>query len=174
MRFRYLLSACAVLLLWSSVVFGAVKFVTYANKEKGFSISVPDVWTKLENINERTVFAVVSPQENKADDFKENLNIVIDAAVGIKGLKQYHQKNVDGLKKDVKDFKVISQGAKTINKVQAQWIIFTGSYDGRVLKQKLYSFYTMKKCITITCTAAPKAYQSYEKTFDKIVASFKF
>lgn len=149
----------------------AVASGKYANKEKGFSITFPKNWETKEGIA-GAVVASLSPRESDSDNFRENVNIVIEDLPKDLTSEEYYQAGIVNLRK-VPDFKEDQKGKITIDGKEAVWLI--ASHKSSNVSAKMIQYYVVKgkKAYVITGTALADSFGKYKPQFDQIAQSFK-
>jgi hypothetical protein len=145
----------------------------YYNRKEDFSIMFPKEWENKEGFMGCAVISL-SPKENDADQFRENVNVAVEPLPGEMNLHDYFEKSISSVAKVITDFQVIEKGTTTINDHDAQWLIYSGRMGTIMLKCKQYYMIQDKRGYVITCSAAPDSYARTIRTFEKIAQSFEF
>src|SRR5688572_1809821 len=101
----------------------ALDFATYKNPENNFSIKIPKVWQKKDNVPQ-TVVMFLSPRENENDLFPENVSVGREPAPGY-DLNKYSNVSIKALAKQYKNIKFLSQETKVINSNKANIIVYS-------------------------------------------------
>jgi hypothetical protein len=145
----------------------------YYNKKDDFSVKFPKEWENREGFMGTDVISL-SPKENAADQFRENVNVVVEPLPEGMDLNGYFNANIPKLSSVVRDFQQNETGSAIINNNRAEWLIYTGSIGTITLKAKQYYLVNDKKGYVITCSATPATYDAYNSIFDTVVNSFQF
>lgn len=143
----------------------------YVNKEKGFSITFPKNWETKEGIA-GAVVASLSPRESDSDNFRENVNIVIEDLPKDLTSEEYYQAGIVNLRK-VPEFKEEQKGKMSIDGKEAVWLI--ASHKSSNVSAKMIQYYVIKgkRAYVITGTALADTFGKYKPQFDQIAQSFK-
>jgi len=145
----------------------------YYNSKDNFSIKFPKDWENKEGFMGTDVISL-SPRENTADQFRENVNVVVEKIPDGMSLNDYFNANLPKLSKVVQNFQNKETGTTTINDNDAQWLIYAGSIGTINLKSKQYYMVHDNKGYVITCSATPGTYDNFNSVFDEVVQSFQF
>ena len=145
----------------------------YNNSKDDFSIKFPKEWENKEGFMGTDVISL-SPRENAADQFRENVNVVVEKIPDGMSLNDYFDTNLPKLSKVIRDFQQVETGNTIINDNVAEWLIYTGSIGTINLKSKQYYIVHDNKGYVITCSATPGTYDNFKNVFDEIVQSFQF
>jgi hypothetical protein len=145
----------------------------YYNNKDDFSIKFPKEWENKEGFMGCSVISL-SPKENDADQFRENVNVAVEQLPGEMNLHDYIEKSIPNVAKVITDFQENEKGTTTINDNEAKWLIYSGRMGMINLKCKQYYMIHDKRGYVITCSAAPDSYVRYISTFEKIANSFEF
>ena len=109
----------------------------YYNRKDDFSIMFPKEWENKEDFMGCAVISL-SPKENNADQFRENVNVAVEPLPGDMNLHDYFEKSIPNVAKVITDFQVIEKGTATINDHEASWLIYSGRMGTIILKCKQY------------------------------------
>jgi hypothetical protein len=145
----------------------------YYNTKDDFSIEFPKEWENKENFMRCAVISL-SPKENDADQFRENVNVAVEQLPGEMTLHDYMEKSIPNIAKVITDFQVNEKGTTTINDHEVQWLMYSGRMGTINLKCKQYYMIQNKRGYVITYSAAPDSYARTISTFEKIAHSFEF
>ncbi len=145
----------------------------YYNSKDDFSIKFPKGWENKEGFM-RTDIISLSPKTNAKDQFRENVNVVVEQLPDGMNLSKYFDANLPKLSNVIQNFQEIDAGTAIINDNEAEWLIYTGNIGTSNLKSKQYYMVYNGKGYVITCTATPETYNNYKNIFDETVQSFQF
>lgn len=144
----------------------------YSNKEKGFAITFPSNWEQKEGALGLDVIAL-SPVENANDPFRENVSVLsgeLDPAIN---LETFFSENVKNLGLDLKEFKSIDSGEKTINGRKMKWIHYQHAIGNTKLEVLQYFLVANNHWYIITSSAEESSFPKYQKDFETVIQSFK-
>lgn len=116
----------------------------------------------------------IAPREGDADDFSENVNVVVDPTdlTGIT-VEHYRDLSAEGIKSVLTNVKVDSVGIDKVKSgIQAGTIIYSHKAGGFALKVMSYLFIIDNKGYVITCTAKLSEFDKCATFFAKVCKSF--
>jgi eukaryotic-like serine/threonine-protein kinase len=156
----------------------------YTNDLRKFSLSFPKNWEVRENIMGATVvgLAPTSTSSGKAEEFRENINIVVETLPQTMTTKSYYDESLKLLKKLFTDFKIEKTGHGSFDRQVAQsqmdksdpyWTVYThrmGKLRAKVLQ---YMSVVGKTAFVITCSATPQTYEKFRPMFEASIKTFK-
>jgi hypothetical protein len=145
----------------------------YYCKKDDFSLKLPKEWETKEGFMGSSVISL-SPLENSADQFRENVNVVVEKMPGEMPLDEYFTGNIANMKKFFTEFQEDEKGNTSIDETDAKWLVYSGKMGTLSVKNKVYFIIHDKRGYTITCSATPDGFARYKKTFDAIAYSFEF
>ncbi len=157
---------------WALNVFASSEAIVYINKDKGFSIEFPGAWEKSEGVMGSTV-AALSPQENPADQFRPNVNVIVKDLRRDVTLEEYMQAVLIHMTAQ-KDFQVHEKGRLTISNSDARWLVYSQRKNALNFKVLVYVLVQKRRVYQITCTATLEQFSRYRKRFEGIAQTFKF
>jgi hypothetical protein len=141
---------------------------------ESFSITYPDNWEPLKQLpNTAVKSAALAPLDAPEDDFRENINIVVEQLPRDFTSEQYYAEAVKAMARMLTDYKPVEHKTVQLGGVDAVRAIYehrSGNYKLRVL---VYMLTREKTAHVVTCTAETDAYAQYEKPFEDICATFK-
>lgn len=144
----------------------------YRNPEFSFSIAYFPDWELQEDFM-GTVVVFLSPQENSADQFRDNINIVVEDLGAVElDLDEYIELSTTALESLITDFDLLESHDLDLAGVPAKEIIFTGSQG--VFELKWWQVYLIKndQAYVITFTAEADFFDDYIEFAEDMVASF--
>ncbi len=148
-------------------------FLAYENTDYGISASYPNNWAPTEQV-EGIIVAFLSPTEGPADQFQENLNLVMnDLSDQDLDLEEYTSISLASLKKVYPEMVIEESGSATLGGTAAHKIVYTASAGN--LNLKIMQVWTIKNEISYvwTYTAKEDAYAAYLGITQKMLDSFK-
>lgn len=138
-----------------------------------YSITAPDNWIKKDTVMEGTkLTTITSPLEGPGDDFRENVNIITEAAKGY-SYKEYAAVNLKTIKRQMPDVNIISEEELKIGDEPAKAIVYSFQYGRYDLKNTAYFVARNDIGYVITCTAVIKKFDKFQTDFLTCVNSFK-
>ncbi len=144
----------------------------YVNDKDKFSIEFPESWEVKENYYGTTVMALC-PLENNFDNFRENINVVVESLPSNTSLNDYFSSSIKSLKQ-LNNFNDEFSGLEELGKAQAKWLYYTHEMGAYKLKVILYQLVNNGKGYSITCTSKEEDFEKFKKQFKKITSTFKF
>jgi len=145
----------------------------YYNREKGFSIKLPNEWEKKENFM-GAVIGALRPQVTSTEQFRESVNVMVDELPKAMTLEDYNQFNLSDMRKYMNEFKINESGQITINTNNANWFVYSFRGDRLRLKALCYILVKNRRGYAITFAATPETFSKYRRIFEEIAESFKF
>ena len=150
-----------------------MQFLTYTNPYFGIEINYPIDWDILEN-QVGTVAMFLSQQENPNDDFRDNVNIVVQDLTGSNlDIEQYNNLSLSQLEQLITGFKVIEPiSMAMLAGIPACRIKYQG-IQGK-LKLQWYSIWTIMNntAYVVTCTAKQDSVSKFRPIFNEMIKSF--
>ncbi len=144
-------------------------------KKDNFSLRYPNDWIANENYLGAAIF-IGSPLVDKDDKFSENVNLMIQD-LGVMAqeidLKVYAEITEGQIKTMVQDGKMIISKVIRLNNRDGHLFIYTGKTNGFGLKFKQIVFIESKKAYVVSYTAEQSQYETFLKSADVILNSFK-
>ncbi len=137
-----------------------------------YAITAPDGWEKTDTTIATAKFTIIkSPQEDKADNFQENINVVTENTKDY-DLAGYFLANKKTMESQMQNFKIIAEGNSTIAALPAKWMNYSFTSAPFNLENKVYFVVKNKIAYVITCSAVQGKASKYEKYFDNCINSF--
>jgi eukaryotic-like serine/threonine-protein kinase len=147
----------------------------YNNTVYGISIKYPQNWEKTGTPDRITgnLVKFMSPKENDADTYTENLNLIVqDLPESRRELEQFNTFYLDEIKQYHQDSQIIAQNKKLLANQPANQVIYTLTQEGINLKR--LQIWTIKnnKAYIITYTADVDKYAKYLPKIQTMIDSF--
>ncbi len=142
-------------------------FLTYENADYKIKIDYPSDWAKTEDTE--AVIAFLSPKSGSSDDFRENINLVMNDLSGQElTLDSYSQVVLEQLKYAFTDMEVLESGYTTLSKNPAYKVVYTKS------NLKVMQVWAIRNDISyiLTYTAREDTYSNYLSSIQKMIDSF--
>ena len=138
----------------------------YLHFQDGFSITGPQGWEKKTG-EMGTEVMYLSPQEGAGDQFRENLNVVVEKLPSAMSLDGYLRAALPNVKKMLTDYDLLEQARTSINGVKAERMVFTHRMGAMEIKALQYYLVKDKRAYIVTCTANPDTYNRYLNDFEQ-------
>lgn len=154
-----------LLVLISVFCFSQNKFKTYS--KDNYTINYPESWDLDISGQMNTSLLLFSKPSSNNDDFRENVNIIIQK-LGYKNIdiQEYAEISINQIKSSGK----ILKNKLINNKYVIEWKAFINQ---RNLKFKQYYFVKNRKAYVVTFTAKENEYDNYIREANQILDSFK-
>jgi hypothetical protein len=146
----------------------------YSDPNGRFTIGYPTDW-QLDDKPETTLIQIFSPLENDKDNFRQNVNLIIDNANNTT-LESYVKLNMDGIKESMKGYKEVSSMYFTRNGSRAYQVVYKGRYNNMSYDIQIKQLFMLSNGKAYILTYASKADErdAFETTSNKIFNSFKY
>lgn len=139
-----------------------------------YQIKYPSTWTADLSGKMNATFFLFAPLEGNTDKFSENINLLIqDVSAYNLDLDAYTKISVDQIKKLITNSSLIeSRKVKTANG-EHQKVVYTGDQNGMRLKFEQYYWVIKNKAYVLTLTTDISTFETYKKTGEAIMDTFK-
>ncbi len=144
----------------------------YINNKDKFSIQFPNNWEIKENYYGTNVMAL-SPLENNEDNFRENLNVVVETIPARMSLEDYFSLSVKNLHQ-LNNFNDEFSGYDEFDNTKVKWLYYTHELANYKLKVVLYQLVKDGKGYSITATAKAEDFDKYKDQFQNSASTFEF
>jgi len=139
---------------------------TYQNDEHGFQLYYPSDWEKIYPAG-----IIVGFRDPEADEFQENVVIVIESCGGM-SLEEYVAQNRQILLAAIPELTISNEKDIRVHGTKGHEWIGRWTLEDVNLKQKQVMFVAHQKGYVLTCSASENTYGGYGYTFDEIINSF--
>lgn len=159
-----------LLLITNLTIFGQSNEWTSLD-DKGYSIEYPQKWELNQSGQMGTNFILFSQLTSKTDQFRENVNLIIQDLTGHNiDLDKYVEISEGQIKRIITDGKIISNNRIKKEGTEFQKVIYTGKQGIYNLKFQQYYWVQNDKAYVLTFT-----YESndFEDIGERILDSFK-
>lgn len=166
-RLCVILIGCLPLSLW-----GQTDGLTF--EKENYSITYPKNWDLDDSNRMGAEFLIFSRLENEKDQFKENINLLIqDLSAYNMSLDQYVELSIGQVKSMIKDGKVIS--SKRISEGDREYhsLIYGGRQAANMLRFEQRFWIINKTAYILTFTAQLDNYDLYRELGNQMIDSFK-
>jgi serine/threonine protein kinase len=150
-----------------------IALAPYENYSQGFRVDYPRNWSKQNRDDFLATGAVFfSPLENDADQFKEQVSVLVEDLSSDLPLSEYTRQSLAEIRQlsdpNIGEAKVVAMGAN-----EGRQIIYQGEENGNPVQRMQTWSVNGNRAYVITYTAVPKSYDDYLPTVEKIIESFE-
>jgi eukaryotic-like serine/threonine-protein kinase len=147
-------------------------FETYTDVAEGFTIAYPKHWEKREGALGSSVL-ILSPTEEPSDDFRENVNVLVQTVPEETSLGEYTRLSLDEAPKVIMGFDLLDDGPAMLSGAPAHQVHYRGEQGAFRLEWK--QVYALKngKAFILTYTAERDQYEAGLPTAEAMFASFR-
>ena len=167
-------------------VAGIVMLTDACKKDEGptidFEITVPADWRYYMLTQDNVVYYAQSPPKSNSDTVTEDLVITKDAAKGM-NLNSFYDAYLTALQKDTTihpvssiDTTINGEASIKLTHLQTIYAVNTATNDTVHLDAKIQKYILLNNNFgyVLSFNALTSTFNEYKKTFDEIVATFKF
>lgn len=141
--------------------------------EKDFSIQYPEKWELNKSDLMGTSFILLSPLTSETDQFRENVNLIIQDLTGHNiDLNKFVEISESQIKTLVTDVNFISRNRIKDKRVEFQKLIYTGKQGMFNLKFEQYYWVQNDKAYVLTLTCEVNEFNNFKDIGEKILDSF--
>lgn len=150
-----------------------IKMSLYANYNQGFRVDYPQNWSK-ENRDDFWATGVLfsSPLENDADQFKEQVSVLVEDLPQNLALAEYTEQSLSEIKQ-LSDPTIGEAQSITLGTDEGRQIIYHGEENGSIVQRMQTWSVNGNRAYVITYTAIPESYDDYLPTVEKMIKSFE-
>jgi hypothetical protein len=141
----------------------------------GYSIQYPSTWELNQSAQMGTSFILFSPLENSQDQFRENVNLIVQDLTGQNiDLDKYSQISEEQVKTMITNSSLIE--SKRIKKHNGEYhrMVYTGDQDIFHLKFEQYYWVISDKAYVLTLTCEQDKFDYFKQIGENILNSFLF
>jgi len=167
-------------------LFLALFLATYANitaqsetewqqlSVENMEIDHPSDWRVDQSGQMGTSFFLFSPQSNLADDFQENVNVIVQdlSAYGSLTLDEYVEASLGQIKNIITNASIIVNERVVDGDKEYQKLIYTGTQASYSLKFEQFCYLIDNKAYIVTLTCKESEFDKYQELGEKILSSF--
>jgi len=144
-------------------------------KPKGpdYTMDIPLNWDIKRNIMGCDKFAL-TPLDDTSDNFRENINVVIENLPPEINLDAFYEANKHSMKQMQKSFRLISVEHLAINNEKFIKMTYKMNMGSQTMKNNV--FFTIKNGsgYSITASMLEGSYNQYHESLDQIIRTFQF
>lgn len=136
-----------------------------------YSVKYPDPWSIEGTANAKQFTIKAAPDSGIADNFIENLNLVIYDLTSPMSAQQYADFSKTTLPQKIKSFSILENTKGNLGK-DSWYMVFKGIQFGKKLQWKQYYIVKGGKVHILTFTAEAVRYKQYIKAVNTMMASY--
>ena len=142
--------------------------------ENNYTIKYPSNWELNKSGQLGTSFILFSSLSSDADQFKDNVNLLIQDLTGLNlDLDQYIQLSLNQIKTVATDAESIESKKIASGNSNYQKVIYTANQGDLSLKFEQYYWVQNNKAYVLTLTCEKDQFEAFKMTGEKILNSFK-
>jgi hypothetical protein len=142
--------------------------------EKNYSIEYPSDWELNKSGKMGTKFTLFSQLTSKNDQFKENVNLIVQDLTGHNiDLNQYVEISENQIKTMITDGNIISSERVKKDEKEFQRVIYTGKQGIYDLQFEQYYWVENNNAYVLTLTCEITVFTDFKNTGEKILNSFE-
>lgn len=150
---------------------GALEWKLLSNDE--YRIDYPSTWEVNESGQMGTSFILFSPVSSQVDDFRENINLLIQDLTGYGiDLDKYVEISEGQIKSLVAEGKIVLNERKIDEEKEYHRVIYTGKQGVFKLMFEQYYWIVNDKAYILSLTCKESEFDAYKKVGEKILNSF--
>lgn len=151
----------------------STELTKYADPQGRFTIGYPTNWV-FNNAPESAVIKITSPLEKDEDDFRQNVNLQIEAYTST--IEDYVNSSLGEIKKLMKNYREVSSMYFNRNGSRAYEIIYKGKYGEMAYEMQVKQLFVVanSKAYILTYVSKVDERDAFETTANKIFNSFKY
>jgi len=143
--------------------------------ENNYAMQYPNDWELSRSGQMGTSFIVFSPLSSDQDQFRENINLIIQDLTGHQlNLDDYVEISENQLKTMITDCKIIKSERMKAEKADYQKVIFTGTQGIFHLKFEQYYWVVKDEAFVLTFTCEEDQFNKYQALGEHMMTSFNF
>lgn len=144
----------------------------YTDKEGHFTLSYPSNWEMMEGF-QGTVVSVVSPMESEQDQFRENVNVVIEPLDAEISLEDYFEMSRQNLREAFQSYQEHDSGEVNLGGVKAKRLVYSFKIENISVKCLLYVVVKGKYAYAVTGGSTPQDFAKHLKQLEAVAGSFR-
>ena len=142
--------------------------------EKDYSIQYPEKWELKKSGQMGTSFILFSQLTSETDQFKENVNLIIQDLTGHNiDLNKYVEISEGQIKTMITDGNIISSNRFKNKGTEFQKVVYTGKQGIFILKFKQYYWVQNDKAYALTLTCEVNEFNNFKDIGEKMLDSFE-
>lgn len=142
--------------------------------DDNYTINYPDSWELNKSGQMGTSFILFSPLSSEQDQFKENVNLIIQDLSGHNlDLDKYVEISEGQIKTMITDGRILESKRMTTKTLNYQKVLYTGRQGVFNLKFEQYYWVVENNAYVLTLTCEESQFDNYQVTGEKILKSFE-
>lgn len=142
-------------------------------KKDNYHIDYPENWT-LDTTNTATCFIIFSPLSSDTDEFKENLNLVVQDLSGLNfDLDNFTALSEQQIQNYMEESDLTENERLKKGNQEYQHLIYTAKSGGKLLRFEQYYWLINEKAYVLTFTAELQYFDQYKSISKEILDSFE-
>ena len=139
-----------------------------------FTIQYPSNWELDQSDVTQTSILFYSPLESATDQFRENVNILIqDLSASYMDLKKFAELSESQIKTMMTNANILESKEVKVGKKTYHKIIYIGDFGPYHLKYEQYYYVELDKAYVLTFTSQQDTYETFKALGERILDSFK-
>jgi serine/threonine-protein kinase len=145
---------------------------SYENRDYGFKIDYPKVWTKEQRDDFFTRGVLFSSSLDGANDnFEENVSILVENLAPNTSIDGYTNDSIQEIKK-LSDPSVTAPQSVSIANKMGKTVTYQGEENGQLVQRRQTWTVNGDRAYILTYTATPEQFDTYLPTVEKMLESF--
>ena len=143
--------------------------------QANYSVSYPSVWELNQSGDMGTSFIIFSPKESEQDNFRENVNLLIQDLTGKNiDLDKYTQISEGQIKTLAVNSTIVESKDLASGEMKYHKMVYTSDQGSFHLKYEQYYWVLSEIAYVLTFTTEQSTFNTFKETGEKIMNSFKF
>jgi hypothetical protein len=148
------------------------EFASHSDSKNGFTIQYPMDWEKQVGALGSAVL-ILSPREGDSDQFRENVNVLVQKLPDRMTLDQYTKLSLDQAPKLITRFDLLDQGSTQVAGRPAHRVHYRGEQGAFLLEWEQVWTVLGGQAFILTYTAERDRYSTYLRPAEAMFASFR-
>lgn len=142
-------------------------------KKDNYQITYPETWILDTSHVSSTEFIIKNPQTSSEDQFKENLNLVIQDLKGLNfDLDNFTALSEQQIQNYMQESEILENERLEKNGFDCQHLIYTATSAGNMLRFEQYYWIIKEKAYVLSFTAEFKSFEDNKNISNNILDSF--
>ena len=154
-------------LLWSAPAIAQLTPVSYA---VSFELAAPPTWDVYRDVGQMRLIAL-SPKEDEADAFQENVNVVLEGMLPGMTWDAYMERNDFMMVQGLVEYEQIGRTQVEVAGHPALRSVYLHTLNGQRLQVLSYTLQVDARVYVVTCTAPESTFAGHLDTFEAIAQS---
>jgi serine/threonine-protein kinase len=143
-------------------------------------LDFPEAWEVANNLEGADIVGL-SPRESSEDEFRENVNVVIEnlprsmsADTYLMTLEKYMKAAEPQLEEGLAGYQLVERGSDQLGDHEAERVVYRHTAGHIQLKTLAYAVVHGRRAFIITGTAKPESFDQYRSKFEAIAQTVRF